>query len=233
MNHDYDRKRESRSSPARGNRFQPLTPPPSSEGSEEAASTSSYGTYGRVVELPSETRAPLKMVSSGSRRGPSYPAWEKPPSPYTYPRLRGSEEHRPWIPITLALTGVAIAVVVLVIIPALFGHGGNIAAASGSARPSASVSGEPAANASASASAALVSPSATPTPNWTYRQYTVISGDSVSKIAKKFGLQQWELLVANPTKIVNGVVRLGSVLQIPPAGVLTPPPSATPTPSAT
>ena len=45
------------------------------------------------------------QISNGTRRVPSYPAWEKPPSPFEYPRLRGQEVHRPVKPLAIAALG--------------------------------------------------------------------------------------------------------------------------------
>jgi LysM repeat protein len=59
-----------------------------------------------------------------------------------------------------------------------------------------------------------------------YQQYTVAAGDSVSKIATKFHLKQWELLLANPNLADNpALLKLGLVINIPQPGQLTPPPA--------
>jgi len=64
---------------------------------------------------PTAPQRPFKEPASAmARRIPSYPAWEKPPSPYNYPRLRGHEEHRTVKPLVF----VAIAVAVERILPA-------------------------------------------------------------------------------------------------------------------
>jgi LysM repeat protein len=131
------------------------------------------------------------------------------------------------LPILLATLGVAVVLVALVIIPALFGHGGGAAAASASAssaHASAPVVSDSPNSSGSTGTVASPDASGAPQPLWTYTQYKVVAGDSVSKIAKKFGIQQWELLLANP-QIVNGIVKLGSNLNIPPPGVLTPAPS--------
>jgi LysM repeat protein len=181
----------------------------------------------------SEPLPPLKVPASAiNRRVPSYPAWEKPPSAWNYPRLRGREERRPlpaiW-PLVVAALGVVVVVIALVILPALAGFGRNSATPSSKASSTASESVGPSQSEGGASPSAVVS--VTPVPSFDYQSYTVVAGDSVSKIAKKFGLQQWELLVANP-QIANNVVRLRQVLRIPPPGVLTLPP-ATPTPAAT
>jgi len=61
----------------------------------------------------------------------------------------------------------------------------------------------------------------TPRPVGTFQKYQVVAGDSVAKVATKFHLQKWELLLANP-QIVNNVLKLGSIIYIPLPGQLTP-----------
>lgn len=210
--------------PKRTNSFQPLSAPVDGD-DDELMGRSSRPRVDRSWQTPGEPFQPLKLpTSTTARRPPTHPAWERPPTPYDFPVLRGQEQHRTMLPILLASLGVAVVLLVLVIIPALFGHGG---VAASSASPSGPHASAPVASGSANASgSAGTSPnvSTAPQPDWTYSLYKVVSGDSVSKIAKKFGLQQWELLVANP-QIVNGIVKLGSVLNIPPAGMLTQPPA--------
>jgi LysM repeat protein len=187
---------------------------------------------GRMGSLPapSPTRPlpPLKIPSTALNRNiPSYPAWEKPPSPYTYPRLRGHEEHRSMKPLLFAVIGVAALLGAFVLLPSLLGHPNNVPSASRSATPAASHSvrsSAPSHSAVASASGGGV-----PTPFVSYQQYTVAAGDSVSKIATKFHLKQWELLLANPNLADNpALLKLGLVINIPQPGQLTPPPAATP-----
>jgi LysM repeat protein len=67
---------------------------------------------------------------------------------------------------------------------------------------------------------------------WTYKRYKVVAGDTPSGIAKHFGLQLWELELANPTRaaeMASGKVVPNVVLNIPPPGVLTHPPAPSPT----
>ena len=62
---------------------------------------------------PQSAPRPLQ-ISNGTRRVPTYPAWEKPPSAFEYPRLRSQEVHRPVKPLAIAAVGmVLIAAVVL------------------------------------------------------------------------------------------------------------------------
>ncbi len=184
----------------------------------------------------SEPLPPLKVPAAALKsRLPSYPAWEKPPSPYNYPRLRGREEYRRpmpalW-PVLIASIGVALLLGVLVVIPAISGHGAHAPIASASTSPGESASGLAADSAAPSASlvASGSGSAATPTPAGpaiSYKQYKVQAGDTVSKIALKNGLKSWELLAANPQVTNPALLKIGSVLNIPPAGVLTPPPAS-------
>ena len=66
-----------------------------------------------------------------------------------------------------------------------------------------------------------------------FQQYKVQAGDSVPRIAVKFHLQRWELLLANPKLTPpNYVVQKNTYLNIPVPGTLTQPP-VTPTGSPT
>ncbi len=172
---------------------------------------------------------PFYKVPSGSqsRRGPSYPSWEKPPTPYDYPRLRGREVRKPvwaiWPPI-LAAIGVALVLFVMVVLPAMLGHGGDTAVASPSpsstASPTARFSFNPVTAPSASSAG-----NATPAPDASYEQYTVQAGDTVTRIANSKGLKSWELLLANPDVANNpNLLRIGLTINIPRPGQLTPPP---------
>jgi LysM repeat protein len=186
---------------------------------------------------PQSAPRPLQ-ISNGTRRIPSYPAWEKPPSAFEYPRLRGQEIHRPVKPLLIATVGVALIAAIVLAISALIGHGGGIAAASGSARPTASLSGSPSHGPSGSGSlkpSSSVSPTAsqgTPGPQISFQQYQVLAGESATSIARKFHLKTWEFLAANPQLTPpNYSVKLKAWVNIPLPGQMTLP-TATPSPSA-
>ncbi|MGD0248100.1 MAG: hypothetical protein ABSB75_03520, partial [Candidatus Limnocylindrales bacterium] len=69
-----------------------------------------------------------------TRRGPSYPAWERPLSQQDFPSLHGRDEARSmWPLISAVFIVVILAVGALVIIPALTGHGANVAGATATA----------------------------------------------------------------------------------------------------
>ena len=174
-------------------------------------------------------------------RGPSYPAWERPLSRHNFPQLRGQEQHRGWWPLIAVALAVFMVLSIVVIIPTLSGHGISVSAASASAsaaqkasssgKPSASLSGHPSGSVkptskpSASATTTQSGPPPSPTPTISYQQYKVVIGDTAIKIAKKFGLKTWELLLANPKIPASGAVYVGEILNIPQPGQLTPPPA--------
>jgi LysM repeat protein len=140
-----------------------------------------------------------------------------------------------WPLVSAFFVVVILAVGTLVIIPALTGHWLDVAGDTASATATEEGSAMPAANGSTKPSqSAVLSPSptaaGTPGPEISYRIYKVSIGDTLSSIARKFGLQKWELLVANPQVTDPDNVKLGTNLRIPPPGVLTPPPAPTPTP---
>ncbi|MGZ6314411.1 MAG: LysM peptidoglycan-binding domain-containing protein [Candidatus Limnocylindrales bacterium] len=173
---------------------------------------------------------PFYKVPSGSetRRGPSYPAWEKPPTPYNYPRLRGREVRKPmwaiWPPI-LAAIGVVLVVFVMVVLPALLGRGGNAAVASPSASATATASPRPSSTPGPSPSSVGSAVAGSPVPNASFEQYKVQAGDTITRIANKKGLKSWELLLANPGLAANpNSLKIGLTINIPLPGQLTPPP---------
>jgi LysM repeat protein len=172
---------------------------------------------------------------SASRRGPSYPAWEKPPSPYDYPRLRGREAPKTnWAPLALIVTAIGVAIILfaVIVLRPLLGHGGSAAVVSPSATLVATQSIGPTLSPGASPSTPGGGSGGTPGPQISFRQYKVVAGDTTSKIAKKYGLKSWELLLANPDLAANpNILRVGLSLNIPQPGQLTPPPAPTASPS--
>jgi len=183
---------------------------------------------------PTDQMSPLKVPSGVLNRNvPSHPSWEKAPSPYLYPRLRGQEKRQTMKPLIFSAIGVALILGAVVFFPAFLGRGKNAQVATGSSSPGASVSNQPLQ--SATPSQPVDSSGGTPAPVASFQQYKVQTGDSVAKIAVKFHLQRWELLLANPQITApKYAVRLNTYLNIPLPGQLTQPP-ATPTgvPTAT
>jgi LysM repeat protein len=175
------------------------------------------------------------------RRGPSHPDWERPLTQYDYPELRGRENHRAVWPLAAAAMGVILVVVLLVIIPTLLGHGGGIAAPTSS--PTATATGSLDPNASGGSNPSATVTAGAPEPSILYAtHYTVVKGDRFANIAKKYKLQAWELLQANPQVTNPNALKVGTVLNIPspgqmtkatPTPVSTPKPAPTPTPTPT
>jgi LysM repeat protein len=117
-------------------------------------------------------------------------------------------------------------VVVLVIIPAILSGHPTVASASGSTQPTAAHSGG-VTGSSESPSLAVD----TTQPEMTFTtHYTVKKGDRFAAIAKKYHLQQWELLAANPLVTNAALLKVGTVLNIPDPGQMAKP---TPTPKPT
>jgi LysM repeat protein len=139
--------------------------------------------------------------------------------------------------VILAAISVAVIVLGVVALLALKSHLGNATSASPSA-PSAATylngsSGSFVASISsigtdsigAPASPSIVgggteSPSG---PQPSYRQYKVQAGDTLTRIATKFRLKTWELLLANPNLAANaGALRIGMIINVPVPGQMTP-----------
>jgi LysM repeat protein len=207
----------------------PVGPSDSGEGGHRERAGFRPATQASPAPAPTAP-LPFYKVPSGSetRRGPSYPSWEKPPTPYNYPRLRGREVRKPmwaiWPPI-LAAIGVALVLVVMVVLPALLGHGGKTAVGSPSPSTAASQSIRPSFIPSASPSSVGSAVIGSPAPNASYEQYKVKAGDTITRIAKDKGLKSWELLLANPGLAANpNSLKIGLTINIPLPGQLTPPP---------
>jgi LysM repeat protein len=131
----------------------------------------------------------------------------------------------------LVITAIGVAVVffALVVLPALLGRGEKPAVAIPSGSAAVTQSTGPGNSPTPSPSSVGTVSNSTPAPQASYQQYTVQSLDTATKIAKKFGLKTWELLLANPNLAASpDNLRIGSTLNIPKPGQLTPPP-ATPT----
>jgi LysM repeat protein len=143
-----------------------------------------------AVPQPTTTSSGRKPTVSSTRSGPtiSGPSWEQARREEAYPSIR----RRASLPglQRLAVIGgaIAIAALILFMLPALFGVGGP------SASPTPSATG-------AAPSATVAEPTAPPEP--TPLVYTVKTGDTMSKIAKKFGVSLDDLIAANKNTIKN------------------------------
>ena len=181
---------------------------------------------------PTAPLAPLKVPPGALNRNvPSHPSWEKAPSPYNFPRLRGQEKRQTMKPLIFSAIGVALILGAVVALPTFLGRGKTASVATGSPSPIASVSDRPLQ--STTPSQPVASSGGTPVAVASFQQYKVQAGDSVPRIVVKFHLQRWELLLANPQLTPpNYTVRVNTYLNIPLPGQLTQPP-ATPTDSPT
>ena len=137
------------------------------------------------------------------------PSWERPRRFEAYPTIK-TRMSVPGIP-RLALVAVAIVVagVALFFLPALLGVGGP----DGSPGPSSTA---PASSGSSSAPSASIV--ATPTPAPTPVVYVVQSGDTLSKIASRFGVSLEDILDANADTITDpNKIKVGDRIVIPAA----------------
>jgi nucleoid-associated protein YgaU len=132
------------------------------------------------------------------------PAWERQRRFEAYPSIR-TRVGLPSLPrVAVLAIAVAIAAVGLFFLPALLGVGGSGDGDSGSATPSVS-------HGVASASPA---PSVLTAP--TSQVYVIKAGDTLSKVAKRFGLTLQELLAANKDTITNpDKITIGDEIVIP------------------
>jgi LysM repeat protein len=140
------------------------------------------------------------------------PAWERPRRFEAYPSLRT----RVGLPSFGRVPGLALAAIAIVIAaaflffvsPMILGLGKDHSGAGASASPSDVASAGPS-----------DTPLPTAVPKPTPTTYTVVSGDTLSGIAQKFGVTTKALLKANPQIKNANSIKVGDVLNIPaPAG---------------
>ncbi|HEY4751899.1 MAG TPA: LysM domain-containing protein, partial [Candidatus Limnocylindrales bacterium] len=137
------------------------------------------------------------------------PAWERPRRYEAYPSLRT----RVGLPSMRGIPGIALAVIALVIAavvlffvsPILLGIGKN---------------GTPAASAPAASASAAPLESSAPSiaPASTSFVYTVVAGDTLTKIAHKFGVSVSDIQKANKQIKNINAIKIGDQLTIPPKG---------------
>ena len=154
------------------------------------------------------------------RRDPGAPEWEAAPPPEAYPTLRARRLPELSLPpLLVAVLALALAAAVLFALPGLLGFGNPSVVATptpgGSVRPS---------------SLASLPPTVAPEP--TQQTYTVQAGDTMSRIADRFGVVLGDLIAANQDNIPNpDQLQIGQVVIIPvplPSG----PPGASVVPAA-
>ncbi len=135
------------------------------------------------------------------------PSWEHSRRYEAYPTIkaRAGLGNLPSLPRLGVLAGaLGIAAIALFFLPALLGIGG--------ADPGASPSP------SATSTIATATPAATPEPAPTPQTYTIKTGDTLSKIARDFGITLDQLLAANTETITNpDRISVGDVIIIPTA----------------
>ena len=134
------------------------------------------------------------------------PPWERMRRYEAYPTIK-TRAGLPGLPRIAVLIGaLAIAALILFMLPALLGVGGGN-------KPSASPSTSSRPAASGLASVAPTTP-AGPSP----QTYIIQNKDTLSKVAKKFGITLAELLAANPDIKDPNKIALGQVIVIPTPG---------------
>jgi LysM repeat protein len=149
------------------------------------------------------------------------------PVHYHFSRMQAHETNAPlnvWLGLA-AIVGIVLAVLLVVALPGLLTHTRSNAVASPSFTSTTSqfvvppVGPTPTPTTTDGPSA---SPSVAPGPS--FRTYKVQVGDTITRIANKFGLKTWELLLANPGLTTKSTLQINRVLNIPKPGQLTPPP---------
>jgi len=152
------------------------------------------GEPARPSAPPSPKPGPRQTVNSARPSGDTVtgPSWERMKRYEAYPTIktRAGLPDLPALPrIVVLAAALGVAALALFFLPALLGVGGGGTTATTS--PSAS---RPAATASSS-------PTALPAP--TPQVYVIAAGDTLSRVAKKFGLTMEQLLAANKDTIKN------------------------------
>lgn len=214
---------QSTSEPAGGNPA-PYDAAPYHAAASDAPDPELAGLVGgrRLVELPTHdvpppsrsTRRPSVSSTRTSHRerererererdAIAGPAWERARRYEAYPTIR-SRVGLPAPPRLAVLAGaLAIAAVGLFFLPALLGVGGGGGETTSTPSPA------------ASQGVATSSPEPTVPPAPTPQVYVIATGDTLSKVARTFGLTLEELLAANPQIIDADKVAIGDEINIP------------------
>jgi hypothetical protein len=136
------------------------------------------------------------------REGPA-PEWERAKPLEAYPTLRSRRLPELSVPpILVAVVALALAAAVLFALPGLLGFGGPQTGASPTS--------------SAASATSLPSLGPTPVPQATALTYIVAAGDTMSRIAGRFGVPLEELIAANSETVPNpDALQIGQELIIP------------------
>jgi LysM domain-containing protein len=144
----------------------------------------------RMPERPMESRGATPPPRHERRRDPDAPEWERAKPSEVYPTLRARTLPQLSVPpLLVAVVAIALAAAVLFALPGLLGFGSPSAVSSPSPSPRSSTAAE------------TFAP--TPVPQPTQQLYVVQSGDTMSKIAKRFHLALADLIAANAENIPN------------------------------
>jgi hypothetical protein len=137
------------------------------------------------------------------RRDPNAPEWERARPEEIYPTLRARRLPELSLPpLLVAIVALALAAAVLFALPGLLGFGSPSAVSSASPSPLASTAAQ------------SLAPTAIPQP--TPQVYIVQSGDTMSRIAKKFHVALGDLIAANAENIPNpDTLKIGDQVTIP------------------
>jgi len=138
------------------------------------------------------------------RRDPAAPEWEAAPPAEAYPTLRARRLPELSLPpLLVAVLALALAAAVLFALPGLLGFGNPSADATPTPRGSALPT-------------SLLSLPPTPVPLPTQQTYIVQSGDTMSRIADRFGVPLGDLIAANAETIPNpDNLQIGQAVIIP------------------
>jgi hypothetical protein len=159
--------------------------------------------YAAAFDRSDADHAAPPMPRRERRRDSNAPEWERARPAEVYPTLRARRLPELSIPpLLVAVVALALAAAVLFALPGLLGFGSPSAVSS--ATPSLLASSAP----------ASLAPTAVPQP--TPHIYIVQSGDTMSRIAKKFKVALGDLIAANETTIPNpDQLQIGDEVTIP------------------
>jgi hypothetical protein len=176
----------------------------------------------RDASWPREDREPADRLRSVTEREAPAPAWERPKRFEAYPALR-SRRGLPVVPLVIGLVVIALAALLLFKLPEFLGVGAP--ASTATPPPSEVITSTPGPTTSTSTEAPSVAPGPTAT------TYQVQPGDTMTKIANKFGVPLQDLIDANKDTVENpSSLIVGQTLIIPAVAPTTLPDAGTPSP---